>query len=278
MWSSGDAWAFAPLGRLLSDAGAVACVAQYTLYPAATVPTMVSEVGAAIEWVQRNAAQYGGDAARVSVVGHSAGAHLAACAVLARAHAASPLPPLHALVGMAGVYDVRRHYEYETHRGVNNISTMEAAMEGKASFAAHSPAALLARADPAVAHRLPPVVLMGSLADVTVPWEQGEELMAPLQALGVRVSHLVYKATTHVHFATGWEYGTAHVHEAPLLGHAVAGPRGEALMAHAQDVVAIVTARVALANVPPRLRGRSAAPKATLARAAAPTMRRLAAR
>jgi acetyl esterase/lipase len=266
VWSAGDAWQFAPLGRLLSDAGVVACVAQYSLYPAATVPCMVAEVLAAVTWVQQNAGAYGGDAARVSVLGHSAGAHLATCALLARACAVSSLPPLHALVCMAGVYDVQRHYLYETQRGVNNISTMAEAMGGKPAFGAHSPALSLRAASPEAAARLPPVVLMGSEADHTVPWEQGEQLLAAADACGAAACHLVYARTTHTHFATGWEYGARHVVEPPLLGHAVAGPRGEPMMAHAQDVLAIVTARVALARLPQRLRG--GAP-ATQARAAA---------
>jgi acetyl esterase/lipase len=259
VWSSGDAWQFSPLGQLLSDAGAVACVAQYTLFPAATVPCMVAEVLAAINWAQSNAARFGGDAAKVSVLGHSAGAHLAACAVLARAAAASALPPLHALVGLAGVYNVERHFMYETGRGVNSISTMEAAMGGRHAFDAHSPSVALRSAAADVAARLPPVVLMGSEADFTVPWEQGEELMAPLLACGASARHLVYAATTHTHFATGWEYGAQHVVEPPLLGHAAAGPRGEAMMAHACDVLAIVTARVAVANIPQRVRASAAA-------------------
>jgi acetyl esterase/lipase len=269
VWSSGDAWQFAPLGQLLSDAGAVTFVAQYTLFPQATVPCMVAEVLAAITWVQQNAAQFGGDAARVSVLGHSAGAHLAACALLARACAVSALPPLHALIGLAGVYDVARHYAYETQRGVNSISTMEAAMGGQSAFATHSPTLALRAAAPQLAARLPPVVLMGSEADLTVPWTQGEELMAPLLACGAVARHLVYARTTHTHFATGWEYGAHHVVESPLLGHAVRGPRGEAAMAHAQDVVAIVTSRLQIANIPPRLCGAKPQPPRAPATAAA---------
>lgn len=44
VWSSGDAWQYAPLGCALSDAGAVVVIAQYTLWPQALVPQMVEEV------------------------------------------------------------------------------------------------------------------------------------------------------------------------------------------------------------------------------------------
>lgn len=253
VWSSGDPWQFAPLGRCLSDAGVVTFVCSYTLYPDATVPTMVAEVRAAVDWAQANAARYGAAPERISVLGHSAGAHLAACAVLARA-ADAQAPPLHALVGLAGVYHVQRHFAYETQRGVQSISTMEAAMQGQASFDEQSPSLQLAAAPADVVARLPPVVLFGSEADFTVPWEQGEELVAPLLARGASASHVVYAATTHTHFATGWEYGARHVVEEPLLGHAAAGPLNEPMMAHAQDVLAVVKARVPLTKLPPQIR------------------------
>ena len=251
VWSSGDPWQFAPLGRCLSDAGVVTFVCSYTLYPQATVPTMVAEVRAAVRWAQANAARFGAAPERLSVLGHSAGAHLAACAVLAHA-ADAQAPKLHAFVGLAGVYHVQRHYAYETQRGVQSISTMEAAMGGSACFEQHSPALQLANATADVVARLPPVVLFGSQADFTVPWEQGDELVAPLLARGASACHVVYANTTHTHFATGWEYGARHVVEEPLLGYAVHGPAKQPMMAHAQDVLTVVRSRLPLAKLAPR--------------------------
>ena len=50
--------------------------------------------------------------------------------------------------GMAGVYDVGKHYRYEAGRGVAHLSTMARAVGGHGAFAAHSPAAILAHAAP----------------------------------------------------------------------------------------------------------------------------------
>ena len=127
-------------------------------------------------------------------------------------------------------------------------------MEGRACFDQHSPSLQLAGAPTDVVARLPPVVLFGSEADVTVPFEQGEELVAPLLARGASACHVVYAATTHTHFATGWEYGAHHVVEEPLLGHAAAGPLNEPMMAHAQDVLAVVKSRVPLTKLPRQVR------------------------
>lgn len=48
--------------------------------------------------------------------------------------------------GMAGVYNIAKHYEYEAGRGVQYLSTMERAIGGLHSFASQSPAVVLASA------------------------------------------------------------------------------------------------------------------------------------
>lgn len=63
-------------------AGAVAAIVDYSLMPAARMKTLVEQVRRACAWLSANATSFGGDAARLSVSGHSAGGHLAvmACA------------------------------------------------------------------------------------------------------------------------------------------------------------------------------------------------------
>ena len=47
------------------------------------------------------------------------------------------------IAGMAGVYDISKHYEYEKSRGVACLSTMERAIGGQENFEAQSPFQLL---------------------------------------------------------------------------------------------------------------------------------------
>lgn len=41
-------------------------------------PDHADDVGAAVAWLEANAARYGGDGTQIALLGHSAGAHLVA--------------------------------------------------------------------------------------------------------------------------------------------------------------------------------------------------------
>jgi acetyl esterase/lipase len=94
-WRSGSRGEYRPLTRVLHDeTGAVVVNVDYRKSPAAPMATMVRTVDEALRWTQDNIAKFGGDPKRVTLSGHSAGAHLClAHGVLAAfARAGVPLP------------------------------------------------------------------------------------------------------------------------------------------------------------------------------------------
>ncbi len=64
--------------------GAVYVAIEYRLAGVAKFPAPLEDVLMAVAWVEKNIATYGGDPNRIFIGGHSAGAHLAALAVLRR--------------------------------------------------------------------------------------------------------------------------------------------------------------------------------------------------
>lgn len=93
VWVHGGGWATGDKRNkmrdkvaLLNGAGYLLVSVNYRLSPTEPTmapdrimhPTHVQDVAAALDWVLRHAAEHGGDPQRLAVLGHSAGAHLAA--------------------------------------------------------------------------------------------------------------------------------------------------------------------------------------------------------
>ena len=58
--------------------GACVLVPNYALCPAVTIPEIVMQMVKATTWAHNHVHRFGGDPSRISVIGHSAGGHLAA--------------------------------------------------------------------------------------------------------------------------------------------------------------------------------------------------------
>ena len=66
------------IGRRFASAGFVTVVVNYRLSPGVAHPAHARDAAASFAWVKRHITEYGGDANRVFVIGHSAGAYLVA--------------------------------------------------------------------------------------------------------------------------------------------------------------------------------------------------------
>ena len=82
-WRSLDKSDHSFVASEFTDEGACVVVPNYALCPGTdahpvTVPHIALQMVKALVWTWRNISQYGGDATRITVVGHSAGGHLAA--------------------------------------------------------------------------------------------------------------------------------------------------------------------------------------------------------
>ncbi len=98
---------YAFVADAITDAGAIAAVMDYTLMPAVRMETLVGQVRRAAAWLAETAPEHGGDPARITASGHSAGAHLASYLVARGPHEpAVALPPVRRVVLLSGLYDL----------------------------------------------------------------------------------------------------------------------------------------------------------------------------
>jgi len=77
-WSGGDHDPVGAKAAYFTGHGFVLVSVNYRLCPLARPAEQAADVADAVAWVQRHIAAYGGDAGRLFLMGHSAGAHLSA--------------------------------------------------------------------------------------------------------------------------------------------------------------------------------------------------------
>lgn len=107
-WKNGHPEDYRFVGRTFARAGYVVVIAGYRLVPQGVFPAMLDDGAAATRWTVDNAARFGGDPARLFVMGHSAGAYNAAMLALdPQWLARQRLAPgaIKGLVGLSGPYD-----------------------------------------------------------------------------------------------------------------------------------------------------------------------------
>jgi acetyl esterase/lipase len=108
-WDSGRKGDYAFVGKALAQQGFVAVVPDYRVYPEVRWPAFLEDNAQAVAWAKANAPRFGGDARKLFLMGHSAGAYdVVMLAVDKRWLGAVGLDPardLRGVIGLAGPYD-----------------------------------------------------------------------------------------------------------------------------------------------------------------------------
>jgi len=108
-WDQGAKADYAFIGDALASKGFVTFIPDYRLYPEVRWPAFLEDNAKAVRWVRDHAAEFGGDADKLFLVGHSAGAYNAVMLSLDRRWLAAvgmdPRRDLRGVIGLAGPYD-----------------------------------------------------------------------------------------------------------------------------------------------------------------------------
>jgi acetyl esterase/lipase len=162
----------------------VAVLPNYRHYPQVKMPGFMDDTAQAALWSVAHAGEFGADPQRLYLMGHSAGAHMAALATLDSryfAAAGQPAPRIAGVVGLSGPYDFLPLREADVQD-----------MFGPPQIYPQSQPINFVRAD------APPMLLVHGLEDTTAWPKNSRNLAAALSALGVPVTLKLYPKVAHV--------------------------------------------------------------------------------
>ena len=166
--------------RYFAALGYVVCAIDYRHAPQWQWPAQLDDVRAALAWIAAHAAEYGGDASKIAILGRSAGGQLA----LVSAYSAG-MPAVSAVVSYYGPTNLVEGWRVPPRPDPLGVRpTLEAYLGG-------TPDAVGARyrdASPVtyVSNRLPPTLLIYGSRDLIVEARFGRELHERLRAAGHR--------------------------------------------------------------------------------------------
>ena len=104
-WQSGAKADYLFVGEALASRGFIVVIPDYRLYPEARFPTFIEDGAAAVSWTLDHLAELGGNPAQVHLMGHSAGAYIAAMLALDGHWLGDKRARITSTVGLAGPYD-----------------------------------------------------------------------------------------------------------------------------------------------------------------------------
>lgn len=180
-WNSGTRTGYAFVGRALAAQGFLVVIPDYRLVPQVRYPAFVEDGAAAVRWTKTHAARLGGDPARIVVMGHSAGAYIAAMLAVDDRWLRQDKAVIRGFVGLAGPYDFAPF----------DVDASRAAFGDWPRPAETQPVTWAGAGDP-------PALLLTGADDMTVRPRNSEALAAKLRAGGVRVDLRRYPGVGHV--------------------------------------------------------------------------------
>lgn len=180
-WNSGTRTGYTFVGRAFSAQGFVTLIPDYRLVPQVRYPCFIEDGAAVVRWAKAHAAQYGGDADRIVIAGHSAGAYIAAMLAVDRRWLEAERQAIRGFIGIAGPYDFAPF----------DVSASQEAF-GAWPHPAETQPVTWAGSDN------PPTLLLVGEEDRTVRPRNSDVLAARLKSAGAPVRIVRYPGVDHV--------------------------------------------------------------------------------
>lgn len=210
VWVHGGAWKFGDKSHVglkpaaFADRGFVLVSTNYRFVPEVTFRGQASDVASAVAWTRTHIAEHGGDPDRIVLMGHSAGAHLAALVAADPAYLSAEKQPLEAVKGVILLDGAGYEVASQIRFGGERIRKLyeEAFGAAETDWAEASPVVRVREA--AKPTRFPPF-LIHHVADRPDSRRQSHLLAEALQATGGQAE--VFAAEGKNHMTINREFG-----------------------------------------------------------------------
>lgn len=182
-WQFGSKEEYRFVADGLAEQGFITVIPDYRLYPQVDWRDFIADTAAAYHWVETNIEKYGGNPRRIFIMGHSAGAHIAAMVALdpaLRQKAGSPRPPC-GFIGLAGPYDFLPISDADVQQVFKSANPL---IESQPIFYAK--------------HIGSPMLLLTGEADTTVKPGNTYRMAKAVQAQGGKAEVLSYPEVGHI--------------------------------------------------------------------------------
>jgi len=167
----------------LAQSGFITVIPDYRLYPQVDWRDFLADSAAAYHWVEAYIAGFGGNPQRIFVMGHSAGAHMAAMVALdpkLQRHAGVKRLPC-GLIGLAGPYDFLPISDADIREVFKSANPL---IESQPIHYVNS--------------HMPPMLLLTGSDDTTVKPGNTERMAAAVKAAGGKAAVLSYPKVAHI--------------------------------------------------------------------------------
>jgi acetyl esterase/lipase len=171
-WNSGRRQDYAFVGHALAAEGFVTVIPDYRLVPAIAYPVFLEDCASALAWVHREIEIHGGDASRLFLVGHSAGAYnammLATAGELLAPHGLTSAE-IAGVAALAGPYDFLPLRYRATKQAFAGVSDLQATQPINRLTAEAPPLFLASGADDTLVEPRNSAVLAQRAREIGVP-------------------------------------------------------------------------------------------------------------
>ncbi|MEO1889442.1 MAG: alpha/beta hydrolase [Cycloclasticus sp.] len=182
-WQTGSKEEYQFVGQSLAKRGFITVIADYRVFPNVEFPNFINDGALATQWVLNNIVRYGGDHSNVYLMGHSAGAHMAAMLIANKKFLAEQqvnITDIRGFIGLSGPYDFKI-----TDDDIKQV------FRQASSYKDTQPITFIDGSEP-------PMLLLHGQKDKTLSVTNSQHMAEKTNKMGGNASVILYKDMAHV--------------------------------------------------------------------------------